>query len=106
MVKKRKPTHPGIILEEHYIKTLPITLQELADASGISRNTLYKIRSGNARITANIAVRLSKVFNTTPQLWLNLQQKYDIWEAEHDKYIRSEHIMPVIPISASARKYL
>lgn len=105
MVKKRKPTHPGIILEEHYIKILPITLQELSDASGISRNTLYKIRSGNARITANIAVRLSKVFNTTPELWLNLQQKYDIWEAEHNKYICSEHITPIIPMSASARRY-
>ena len=105
MVKKRKPTHPGVILEEHYIKELPITLQELSEASGISRNTLYKIRSGNARITANIALRLSKVFNTTPQLWLNLQQKYDIWEAEHDKYICSAHIKPIIFMSASAKRY-
>ena len=103
-IKRRKPTHPGVILEEHYIKALPITLQELSEVSGISRNTLYKIRSENSRITANIAVRLSKLFNTTPQLWLNLQQKYDIWEAEHDKYICSEHITPMIPMSTSARR--
>ena len=82
MVKKRKPTHPGIILEKHYLKQLPITLQKLAKVSGISRNTLYKIRSGNAKITVNIAMRLSKAFNTTPELWLNLQQKYNIWKNE------------------------
>lgn len=105
MIKKRKPKHPGVILEEHYIKVLPITLQKLADASGISRNTLYKIRLGNARITANIAVRLSKVFNTTPQLWLNLQQKYDIWKVAHDKYTCSDSIKSIIPMSTSIRRY-
>jgi addiction module HigA family antidote len=105
MTKKRKPTHPGIILEEHYIKRLPITLQELSEVSGISRNTLYKIRSGNARITANIALRLSKALNTTPELWLNLQQKYDIWKAEHDKCISSLNIQPIVNVPAYAKKY-
>ncbi len=105
MVKKRKPTHPGVILEENYIKKLSITLQELSEISGISRNTLYKIRAGIFRITANIALRLSKVFNTTPELWLNLQQKCDVWEAEHDKHILAEHIKPIIPLSASTKRY-
>ena len=54
----------------------------------IARNTLFKIRSGRAKITPSIAIALSEAFDTTPQLWLNLQQTYDLWveekEYEHD----------------------
>ena len=83
--KTRKPTHPGKILEELYIKPLGITLQELADHLGISRNTLFKIRSGKAGITSTLAVKLAEAFDTTPKLWLNLQQNYDIWCALNQK---------------------
>lgn len=83
--KKRKPTHPGIILDEHYIKPLNLNLQELADNLGISRNTLFKIRSGKGAVTPSIAVRLGAAFDTTPNLWLNLQQKYDLWVEENEK---------------------
>lgn len=79
---KRKPTHPGIILEEDYIKPLEIkNLQKLADVLVISRKTLHKIRTGAGRITSEMALRLAKLFRTTPELWLNLQQKYDLWTA-------------------------
>jgi antitoxin HigA-1 len=77
--KKRKPTHPGTILEEHYVKPLNLNLQELADNLGISRNTLFKIRSGKGSVTPSTALRLAAAFDTTPNLWLNLQQKYDLW---------------------------
>ncbi len=83
-MNRRKPTHPGIILEEDYIKPLEIdNLQDLADDLGISRKTLHKIRTGSARVTPEMALRLAKLFRTTPELWLNLQQKYDLWEAWH-----------------------
>lgn len=78
---KRQPTHPGIILEKDYIQPLHINLQDLADKLGVSRKTLQKIRAGRGRITTKMALRLSRLFNTSPELWLNLQQKYDIWEA-------------------------
>lgn len=102
MAKKRKPTHPGPILEEHYIKPLDIDKSVLADAAGISRNTLYKILRGDSRITAKVAIRLSKALKTTPELWLNLQQKYDVWEAEHDKALRSENIRPIVGLVAKS----
>jgi addiction module HigA family antidote len=82
---RRKPTHPGVILEEHYIKPLNLNLQELADYLGIARNTLFKIRTEKANVTPAIAYVLAKAFDTTPQLWLNLQQKYDLWIEEHKK---------------------
>jgi len=84
MAKKRKPTHPGEILDELYIKPLNLNLQKLADRLGIARNTLFKIRSGVAGITPAIALSLSEAFDTTPQLWLNLQQSYDLWVEEHE----------------------
>lgn len=83
--RKRRPTHPGKILDEHYIKPLNLNLQELADNLGISRNTLFRIRMGLLGVTPAIAMRLAQAFDTTPQLWLNLQQNYDIWVEENKK---------------------
>lgn len=94
MVKKRKPTHPGIILDEDYIKPLGLNLQKLADRLGIARNTLFKIRAGEARITPSIAISLAAAFDTTPELWLNLQLKYDLWVEEYEyKHTRVEPII-------------
>src|SRR5476651_652523 len=84
MVKRRKPTHPGEILDEDYIKPLKLNLQKLADRLGIARNTLFKIRAGEASVTISIALSLAEAFDTTPQLWLNLQQTYDLWTEEHE----------------------
>jgi len=84
MVKKRKPTHPGEILDEDYIKPLNLNLQKLADRLGIARNTLFKIRTGKAGITPAIALSLAEAFDTTPQLWLNLQANYDLWVEDQE----------------------
>src|SRR5271170_7760782 len=92
MGKKRKPTHPGEILEEHYIKPLNLSLDKLAEHLSISRNTLYKIRRGYASVTAAIALALAEAFETTPQFWLNLQQKYDLWI----KSQQHERIRPIV----------
>jgi addiction module HigA family antidote len=87
MAKKRKPTHPGEILTEDYIKPLRLNLEKLAERLGIARNTLFKIRTGQARITPAIAISLAEAFDTTPQLWLNLQANYDLWieDQEHTR---------------------
>jgi antitoxin HigA-1 len=92
MAKKRKPSHPGEILDELYIKPLNLNLQKLADRLRISRNTLFKIRSGKASITPAIALALSEAFDTTPQLWTNLQTNYDLWVEEQDH----KHIRPIV----------
>ena len=87
MVNKRKPTHPGEVLDEDYIKPLNLNLQKLAERLGIARNTLFKIRACKARITPAIALSLAEAFDTTPQLWLNLQANYDLWveDQEHTR---------------------
>ncbi len=92
MVKKRKPTHPGEILDEDYIKPLQLNLQKLADRLGIARNTLFKIRAGQASVTPSIALSLAQAFDTTPQLWLNLQANFDLWVEEHEHH----YVPPII----------
>jgi addiction module HigA family antidote len=59
-------------------------VSELAKILGVSRKTVSKIINERGSISADMALRLSKAFNTTPQLWLNLQQNYDLWHAVQD----------------------
>ena len=79
---QRKPNHPGCILREDYIKPLQITITDMASKLGISRKTLSKILNEKGAITPDMALRLSRAFNTTPELWLNLQKSFDLWQAE------------------------
>ena len=82
-MKTRPPTHPGGILKRHYLETLNLTVSELAKSLGVSRKTLSRIVNEHGSITPDMALRLSKAFSTTPQLWLNLQQNYDLWHVSH-----------------------
>ncbi len=79
---KRKPTHPGAILKEDYLDPLKITITSMAANLGVSRKTLSKILNENGAITPDMALRLSRAFGTTPDLWLNLQKNYDLWNAK------------------------
>lgn len=81
---KRQPTHPGNILREDYLKPLSITIQDMASILAVSRKTLSKIVNEHGAVTPDMALRLSRAFNTTPELWLNLQKNYDLWHAAHD----------------------
>ncbi len=81
--RKRMPTHPGGILKRQYMEPLSLTVSELAVDLGVSRKTLSKILNERGDITPDMALRLSQAFKTTPELWLNLQRNYDLWEAAH-----------------------
>ena len=78
----RCPTHPGNIIKEDYLLPLCITIKDMADTLGVSRKTLSKIINERGSITPDMALRLSRAFDTTPDFWLNLQQNYDLWHAE------------------------
>lgn len=56
----------------------------MASALGVSRKTLSKIINGRGAVTPDMALRLSRAFDTTPELWLNLQKNYELWHAAHD----------------------
>lgn len=78
---KRKPTHPGRILKEDYLKPLSITITEMSSILGVSRKTLSKITNERGSITPDMALRISRAFDTSPDLWMNLQKNFDLWEA-------------------------
>jgi len=79
--RKRQPTHPGGILKRHYLEPLSLSITEVADDLGVSRKTLSKIINERGSITPDMALRLSKAFNTSAELWLNLQTTFDLWVA-------------------------
>jgi antitoxin HigA-1 len=79
--QKRAPVHPGEILLKDYIEPLNLTITSLAESLGVSRKAISAIVNERKSITPDMALRLSKAFDTTPELWMNLQKKYDLWHA-------------------------
>jgi addiction module HigA family antidote len=78
---RRRPTHPGKILRNHYLAPRGLTVSELARASGLTRKHVSNIVNGSAPISPESALRIAKVLGTTPQLWLNLQSRVDLYDA-------------------------
>lgn len=81
---KRPPSHPGEILREDILPALDMSVAEAAKALRVSRQTLYRILSGKAGVSAEMALRLGKFCGNGPDLWLRLQEKFDLWHAERD----------------------
>jgi len=82
--KKRQPVHPGDILKEHYLEPLNLSITTLSDMLNVSRKTVSKIVNGHGSVTPDMALRLSVTFDTTPELWLNIQSNYDLWKVSHE----------------------
>jgi addiction module HigA family antidote len=79
--QKMPPVHPGEILKEMYLDPLTISVTALADNLGVARKTVSQLVNGHMGVSAEMALRLGKAFSTTPELWLNLQRNYDLWQA-------------------------
>lgn len=75
------PPHPGEILRMDYLTPLELTVTDVAKGLGIARKNLSAILNGKAGISPEMALRLSEAFDTTPDLWLNLQSNYDLSKA-------------------------
>ena len=67
---KRQPTHPGRIIKEDYLTPLHLTVTDMANKLGVSRKTLSKIINEGGAITPDMALRLARAFDTSPDLWL------------------------------------
>jgi addiction module HigA family antidote len=84
MAKKPSPMHPGEVLREEFLIPLKMSAGALAKACGLPRTRIERIASEQTGITADTALRLAKALGTTTQLWLNLQNDYDIQIATRD----------------------
>ena len=78
----RRPTHPGAILREDVLPTLKMTQTELAQRLGVSRLTVLELLHEKRGITPEMALRVAKLLNTTPESWLRMQQAVDLWDVQ------------------------
>lgn len=78
---KRQPTHPGVILKEEFISPLGLTQVEVADRLKTTFRTVNEILNGKRNVSPDMAIRLSRFFGTSEELWLNLQDQYDLYKA-------------------------
>lgn len=78
---KRRPTSPGEILNEEFLKPLHLTQKNLADHIGCDVKVINRIINGKTSVTAVMALKLAAAFNTSPEFWLNAQKAVDIYEA-------------------------
>ncbi len=78
----RKPTHPGEVLREDVIKPLNLTVTEASKKLGVTRQTLSLLLNCKSSMSPGMAVRIGKATNTTPESWLFMQAKLDLWVAQ------------------------
>lgn len=84
MVKKLPPMHPGEALREEFLVPLALSAGKLARICGVPRTRIERIANEETGITADTALRLSKALGTTAQMWLNLQNSYDMRVAKRE----------------------
>jgi addiction module HigA family antidote len=80
-VEKRRPTLPGEFIREDVLEEHNLTQDELARRLGVSRLTVNELVNDRRAITPEMALRLGKLTGQTPEYWLNLQRRLDLWEA-------------------------
>ena len=91
---KRKPTHPGELLREDVLPALKMSQSELAKRLGVSRLSVSELLLEKRAMSPDMAVRISRLTNTTPDSLLRMQAAVDLWELERDPK-RYQHIEPV-----------
>ena len=89
----RKPTHPGAILREDVLPELGMSKKQFAEALQISRQQLYGILTEEKSITPNIALRLGKFIGNGPDIWLRMQEAYDLYKER----VRIRRVLKSIP---------
>ena len=85
------PPHPGKVLREWIPESVSVT--SAAKALKISRVSLSKILNGNSNISADMAIRLSQWLGTSSEVWLSMQVKYDLWQAQQKADFQIEKLV-------------
>jgi addiction module HigA family antidote len=80
--RKVRPTHPGEMLREGFVQDYGLSVTGLASALGVSRQTINELLRERRALSPEMALRLGRLFNNSPDFWLNAQRAVDLWEAE------------------------
>jgi antitoxin HigA-1 len=83
LMTTRKPATVGEILTEEFMEPMSLTQGALADAMGVARKHVNELCNDRRTVTAPTALILARVFGNSPEFWLNVQRRTDLWEAMH-----------------------
>ena len=78
------PTHPGAMLREDFMPDYGLSVATLAEALGVSRQTINELLRERRALSPAMALRLSRLFGNSPEFWLNAQRAVDLWQAERE----------------------
>ncbi len=78
----REPTHPGEMLLEEFLKPLGVSQRNLADRIGVPYQRVNELVNRRRGVTPSTALRLAKFFGMSPDFWMNLQQRWDLYHAQ------------------------
>ena len=81
-MRMKNPPHPGRIVRQECLAPLGLTVTAAARALGVTRQTLNNLVNGKAGVSPEMAIRLSKTFGSSPEVWLGVQMDYDLARAE------------------------
>ena len=95
---KRRPTHPGEMLREDFLPDYGLTVSGLAEAIGVSRQSVNELLRERRAVSPEMALRLARLFGNSPEFWLNAQRAVDLWEA--GKAIRKD-VRRIRPLNAA-----
>lgn len=93
----RAPTPPGEILLHEFIEPMNLTQAEVARAIGVPYQRLNGVVRGARAVSVETALRLAKLFGTSPDFWLNLQQAVDLYRAQREE---AEALATIEPVTA------
>jgi addiction module HigA family antidote len=93
----RAPTHPGEMLLEEFLKPMGLKQKELADSIRVPYQRINEIINGRGGVTPSTALRLSKFFGVSPDFWLNLQLRWDLYFAQQSEATILKTIKPISP---------
>ena len=80
-VRKRRPTHPGEMLREDFLPDYGLSVSGLAQAVGVSRQSINELLRERRAMSPEMALRLARLLGNSPEFWLNAQLAVDLWDA-------------------------
>ncbi len=99
----RQPTHPGAILREDVLPALKMKVNAAARHLRVTRQQLHRILAEQSAISPEMAIRLGKFCGNGPDLWLSMQQAYDLWHASKKIAGEVRRIQTFAPAGLSAQ---
>ena len=91
------PVHPGEIIGLDILPSVGLSVTAAAKALGVSRQMLHDILAGRKPLSAVMCLKVSRLFGSTPELWMRLQAAYDLKKAERDKKVM-ERVARIVPV--------